>query len=227
MKFRSRALTTTLGTLFVASLTACGGGGGGGDAATAASLKITGTAATGVALANASVAITDTAGASPCVETSITTTQLGSYTCTLKSGETAPFFIVVTDPTGNNAPLVSIATTTPVAGTPLLVNATPLTTAIVAQLNGGDALGVVANKALYVSANFTAAKANVIAQIQAVITAIDPTLTSYDPFTTSITAATSGSTGNTADQVLDVIKISKTTSGGLALSTISDPTPVP
>jgi hypothetical protein len=172
------------------------------------------------------VVISDTAGTSPCVETSITTSQLGSYTCTLKSGETAPFFIVVTDPTGNSTPLVSIATSTPQAGTPLLVNATPLTTAIVAQLNGGDALGVVNKKSLYDSATFELAKANVIAQIQTVVTAIDPKLSHYDPFTTSITAASAGSTGNTADQVLDVIKITKTASGALALATISDPTPI-
>jgi hypothetical protein len=203
-----------------------GCGGGGGSVAQDPVLEITGTAASGAAMANASVAITDTAGNSPCVQTVIVTTALGSYSCTLKAGKTAPFFIVVTDPTGNSAPLVSIATTTPLAGKPLLVNATPLTTAIVAQLNGGDALGVISNKALYVPATFAAAKANVIAQIQAMVSAIDPGLSNYDPFSTSITAATGNSKGNTADQVLDFIKVTKTADGALALSTISDPTPV-
>jgi hypothetical protein len=218
-----------MSAIIAATLAACGGGGGdggGGSTASAPAAQITGTAATGAALANATVAITNTAGTSPCVETTLTTSQLGSYTCTLKSGETAPFFIVVTDPTGNTAPLVSIATTTPLSGTPLLVNATPLTTAIVAQLNGGDALGVVSNKALYVPATFELAKAHVIAQIQDVVSNIDPTLSHYDPFSTSITAANAGTTGNTADQILDVIKITKTASGALALATISDPTPI-
>lgn len=215
----------TLNAILVASLAACGGGGGG-STSTAASAQLTGTAATGSALANANVAISNSSGNSPCTEATITTTQLGSFTCTLKTGEAAPFFIVVTDPTGNTTPLVSIATTTPAAGTPLLVNATPLTTAIVAQLNGGDALGVLSNKSLYVPATFAAAKANVIAQIQSIVSNLDPTLANYDPFTTSITAATAGSTGNTADQVLDFIKITKTASGALALSTIADPTPI-
>lgn len=230
MQVNSQKTCFALGAIVLAALAACGGGGGGGGgdtaAVTPASAQLTGTAATGSALANAPVAISNLAGTSPCTETAITTTALGSYTCTLKSGETAPFFIVVTDPSGNTAPLVSIATTTPAAGTPLLVNATPLTTAIVAQLNGGDALGVVSNKSLYVAQTFADAKANVIAQIRSVVAAIDPTLTNYDPFTTSITAATAGSTGNTADQVLDVIKITRTASGAPALSTISNPTPI-
>ncbi len=213
----------------VVALAACSNNSDSGStpAPTAAPAKIIGTAAIGSALANASVAISDSAGSSPCSEATITTSQLGSFTCTLKSGETAPFFLVVTDPTGNTPPLVSIATSTPPPGTTLVVNVTPLTTAIVAQLNGGDALGVVSNKALYVPATFAAAKANVLAQIQPVVAQIDPTLTNYDPFSTRITAATASSLGNTADLVLDVIKLTKTADGAPALSTVSDPTPVP
>jgi hypothetical protein len=225
MHTRTSKQVFALSALFVATLTACGGGSDGGTPPSPAS-TLTGTAATGAALANAAVAVSNAAGNSPCTEASITTSALGSYTCTLKSGEVAPFFIVVSDPTGNTAPLVSIATSTPVAGTPLLVNATPLTTAIVAQLNNGDALGVVSNKALYVPGSLAAIKANVVAQIKAAVTAIDPALSNYDPFSTSITAATAGSSGNTADQVLDVIKITKTATGALALATIADPTPV-
>ncbi len=207
------------------ALSACGGGGGGGGGSgTTTSSVISGTAATGAALGNAPVTITNLAGSSPCVETGITTTSLGSYSCTLKAGETAPFFIVITDPSGNTTPLVSIATQTPLAGTPLTVNATPLTTAIVAQLNNGDALGVVGNKSLYVAADFASIKANVIAQLKPVTDAIGAA--NYDPFSTSITAATAGQTGNTADHVLDVIKVVTDSSGNLALSTITDPSPI-
>jgi len=209
-----------------AALAACGGGGGSNSPVTTNG-TIAGTAATGTALANAAVSITNLSGNSPCVQASITTSGLGGYTCTVKSGETAPFFIQITDPTGNSGTLVSIAETTPAPGTSILVNATPLTTAIVAQLNGGDALGVVSNKSLYVPATFAAIKSNVIAQLQAVVTAVDPSIANYDPFTTSITAATAGTTGNTADQILDIIKLSTTSTGAPALSTISDPTPVP
>ncbi|MGT2489755.1 hypothetical protein ACU4GD_02375 [Cupriavidus basilensis] len=108
---------------------------------------MTGTAATGAALANANVAITDSAGASPCQEAAVTTSALGTYTCTLKAGEVAPFFVVVTDPTGNTAPLVSVSTVTPAAGAKLTLNATPLTTAIVAQLSAdGNPLTVVSGR---------------------------------------------------------------------------------
>ena len=206
------------------TLAACGGGGGGSSASNTPT--ITGVAATGAALANASVAITNSAGSSPCVETSITTSALGSYTCTLKNGETAPFFVVVTDPTGNAAPLVSVATTTPAAGTPLTVNATPLTTAIVAQLSSdGNALTLV-NSHTINSADLETVKTRVVTQLAQVLTAVGAG-SGYDPFTTSITAATSSSTGNTADLVLDVVKVvTDPSTGKLALSTISDPTPI-
>ena len=228
MAFGLYRLSTLVGCISVALLAGCGGDGDSASApvvAPAATAQFTGTAATGAALGNAAVAVSNTAGGSPCTEAPITTSALGSYTCTLKAGETAPFFIVVTDPTGNNPPMVSIATNTPAAGTPLTVNVTPLTTAIVAQLNGGDALGVVADKTKYVAASLAAIKANVLAQIAAVLSTIGAPA-GYDPFTTSITVTTADQTGNTADQVLDFLKITRTATGQLALSTLADPNPV-
>lgn len=190
--------------------------------------QLVGTAATGAAMANAAVTVTDTSGGSPCVETSISTTDLGSYVCTLKAGERAPFFIVVTDPTGQKAPLVSIATQTPIAGTPLTVNATPLTTAIMAQLDpsgNGDPLAVVASKT-FVAADLAAVTTNVLAQLAPVLSAIGNPA-GYNPFTTSITAATTANTGNTADQLLDIVKIvTDPGTGKLAFSTITNPIPV-
>ncbi|TFZ03532.1 hypothetical protein [Ramlibacter humi] len=217
--FLKLAVSSTAVALFLA---ACGGGGGGSTAASSA--QIVGTAATGAALAFAPVTITNSAGNSPCVETGITTTLTGSYTCTLKSGEQAPFFVVVTDPTGNTGALVSVTTTTPPAGSALTVNATPLTTAIVAQLAGdGNALSVVNARSVDAGA-LKAVTANVVAQLQAVLDRIGVPA-GYDPFATSITAATAGNTGNTADLVLDVVKIVKDSAGKLALATIDDPTP--
>lgn len=175
---------------------------------------------------DAPVTITNSAGASPCVEATITTTALGSYTCTLKAGEVAPFFVVVTDPAGIAAPLVSIATNTPAAGAALTVNATPLTTAIVAQLAAdGNPLSVVDSKTVDAAA-LKAVTDNVVAQLGPVLTSIGAPA-GYDPFSTSITAATAGNTGNTADAVLDVVKVvTDPASGKLALATIDNPTPV-
>ena len=221
----STSTTGTTGTTGTTSTTTTTGGNTGSTSPVIASL-ITGTAATGAAMAFAPVSITNGAGASPCVETSITTDALGSYTCTLKAGETAPFFIVVTDPTGNNGALVSIATTTPAAGTPLTVNATPLTTAIVAQLStDGNALSVVSGKTVDVAALATLT-ANVVAQLSQVLSSIGAP-SDYNPFTTSITAATAGNTGNTADMVLDIVKVvTDPATGQLALTTVDNPTPV-
>ncbi|WP_427914091.1 hypothetical protein ACPWT1_03825 [Ramlibacter sp. MMS24-I3-19] len=175
---------------------------------------------------NARVSITDSSGNSPCAEATITTSALGSYSCTLKSGSAAPFFIVVTDPTGNTPALVSIATSTPAAGAALTVNATPLTTAIVAQLAGdGNAMSVVNAKTVDVTA-LKAVTANVVAQLASVLSSINAPA-NYDPFATSITAATAAGTGNTADQVLDVVKVvTDPGSGKLALTTIDNPTPI-
>lgn len=218
-----------------AVLTIAGCGGGSGSAPSAppgtpstptASASLTGTAATGAALANANVAVTDSSGNSPCQEASITTNALGGYTCTLKAGETAPFFVVVTDPTGNTPALVSVATITPAAGSPLTVNATPLTTAIVAQLaSDGNALSVVNSKTIDAAA-LKAATANVVAQLASVLASIGAPA-GYDPFSTSISAATASTAGNTADQVLDVVKVvTDPATGKLALSTVDNPTPV-
>jgi hypothetical protein len=226
----SYRLSVLSGCIGVALLAGCGGGSDNDNdpdptPGAVVAAQLTGTAAIGAALGNAPVAVTNAAGGSPCTEATITTTPLGSYTCTLKAGETAPFFIVVTDPTGNSPAMVSIASDTPAAGTPLTVNVTPLTTAIVAQLNGGDALGVVADTTRYGAASLAAIKANVLAQIRPVLAAIGVPA-DYDPFTTRITAATADQTGNTADLVLDVLKITRTAIGTLALATLADPTPV-
>jgi hypothetical protein len=223
-----RTVTALASIIFGATalLTACGGGGGGSGATGATSSILTGTAATGAALANAPVTVSNSAGNSPCVETSITTNAFGSYTCTLKSGQSAPFFIVVTDPTGNAAPLVSVATATPTAGTPLTVNATPLTTAILAQLaTDGNPLTLVATHAI-VTADLQDVTAKVVAQLAGVLTSVSAPA-GYNPFSTSITAATSTGTGNTADMILDVVKVvTDPTTGKLALSTVSDPNPI-
>ncbi|MDE2604547.1 MAG: hypothetical protein KGL68_01360 [Burkholderiales bacterium] len=234
MRSASKSLLALCAGLSVV-LGGCGGGGSSGTATTpttstppaaSAVAQLTGTAATGAALANSPVTITNAAGNSPCVETSVTTSALGSYSCTLKAGETAPFFIVVTDPTGDKPPLVSVSTTTPPAGSALTLNVTPLTTAIVAQLvSPADALAVV-NSRTVDATQLAAVTSNVVAQLQPVLGAIGVPA-GYDPFTTSITAGTPDAAGNTADLVLDVVKvIADPATGQPAITTVDNPTPV-
>ncbi|WP_416050149.1 hypothetical protein [Cupriavidus basilensis] len=233
MKLQLQTFGVALSGAALLALAACGGGGSDstssgstGDKPVLAAAAVTGTAATGAALANANVAITDSAGASPCQEAAITTGALGTYTCTLKTGEVAPFFVVVTDPTGNTAPLVSVSTVTPAAGAKLTINATPLTTAIVAQLAAdGNPLTFVSGKTVDAAA-LQKVTANVVAQLASVLAAIGAPA-NYDPFSTAITAATAAGVGNTADQVLDIVKVvTDPATGKLALATVDNPTPV-
>ena len=219
----------------LAALSACGGNSGSyvdnGGTTPALVATFSGTAATGKALAGASVKMTNPGGSPACVETPITTAPDGTFSCTLKSGVTAPIFVVVTDPLGNTTPLVSIATKTPASGSTGQINVTPLTTAIVGQLNGGDAQGVVDNAAAFNAASAAALntiKTNVVTQIQNVLNAIDSNaLLNYDPFSTPITATTLARTGNAADRVLEVIQVVKTETGEPAFATVSEPAPIP
>ena len=222
--FRSGYLKPSLSAALAVLLAACGSSSNnpGSTSASAGASTISGTAATGSALANANVSVTDAAGNSPCVETGITTSALGVYTCTLKPGEAAPFVVVVADPSGNTQPLVSVTTTTPAAGTPLTLNATPLTTAIVTQLTGGNPLSIV-GKPVDATALQTITS-NVVAQLGPVLSAIG--LTNYNPFSTAIAAASATTQGSTSDQLLDIVKVTTSGSGTLQLSTVGG-APVP
>lgn len=219
MSLLSRSKLYVAGLTAAVALGACGGSPGD------PSFTLSGTVATGAAVAHAVVTIKGSTGNSSCTETAISSGVDGSYTCTLKAGEAAPFFIVATDPSGNTAPLVSIATQMPEAGTSSVVNVTTLTTAIVGQLNGGDALGVVAKPGLYVAADLELIKQNVAAQLKSLVNRVDANMVNYDPFSTPIKASTASATGNNADQILDAIKITLTSDGKAAIATISDPTP--
>ncbi|MEP7301877.1 MAG: hypothetical protein ABI699_10145 [Caldimonas sp.] len=217
-----------LGLAAAALLAGCGGGGSDPaplPPAVPPASVLQGTAATGAALANAQVSIVDGAGAGACQEASLVTSGTGSFTCTLKAGESAPFFVSVTDPSGTVAPMVSVTTQTPTPGTPLVVNATPLTTAILAQLAADhDALGIFNAHAVDAAA-LALTTSRVIAQLQPVLIAIGAPA-GYDPFTTRITAASTAGAGNTVDLVLDVVKVGTDSTGNLTLGTIDNPSGV-
>ena len=183
---------------------------------------VIGTAAVGAALSNANVAVTDSAGANVCAESQVVTTATGTFTCTLLTGKTAPFLVVVTDPLGAYPPMVSVALTTPAAGTSLVSNATPLTTAIVAQLApGGDPLALVTNPSLIDAATLSAITAKVMSQLAPVLTALGAP-SNYDPFSTQLIASTSSQTGNTADNIIETLRFS-TANGVPVVSTIDNP----
>ncbi len=101
--------------LFSIAIAACGGGGGSSGTAT---ITVSGTAAKGLAIANASVIIMDTAGK----KATATTLANGSYSANV-TGMTAPFLIQVPNPTGGFLYSVAAASGT--------INITPLTDLIV------------------------------------------------------------------------------------------------
>jgi hypothetical protein len=165
-----------------------------------------GTAAVGAALANANVSVTDLAGSPVCAEARVVTTGTGDFECTVLAGRTAPFVVVVTEPFGAYPPMVSIVPVAPAAGSTLVANATPLTTAIVGQLSpSGNALDVVGDPALIDLAALSRITANVMTQIAPVLSALNAA-PAYDPFTTPIVAATPTRAGNTADLVVELLR---------------------
>jgi hypothetical protein len=183
---------------------------------------IQGTAAVGAALANATVQVTDRAKNPACYESPIYTDGLGSFTCTVRPGLAAPLLVVVRDAFQAYAPIVSIVDSLPPAGSVLVTNATPLTTAIVSQLApNGNALALVSDPSLIDLAKLAAIKANVLAQLQAVLAAIGAPA-GYDPFTTPIVAATPNQPGNTADHILEMLRFSTVNSVN-RIGTIDNP----
>jgi hypothetical protein len=191
-----------------AVLVACGGGGGGADSGSPpASSALTGTAAIGAALANGTVQVTDRTGASACTNTQITTDAEGSYRCVLGTAAQAPFVIVVTDPDGLVNPMISVLASGPAPGGQAVANVTPLTTAIVAQLDPGkDPFALVGNPAAVAAidaATLDTIKANVVTQLAAVLADAGVDVTTFDPITSPFT----GGSGTGADKMLDQVRV--------------------
>lgn len=122
-----------------ATLAACGGGGGGttsgGVAPPAATVTLTGVAATGAAFTGAVITVIDSRGQT--VGTSQPVGDTGGYSITLSAGAVAPFVLVATrtDANGASETLVSVV---PSAST-TTANITPITTLIASRLSpNGD-----------------------------------------------------------------------------------------
>lgn len=183
--------------------------------------RIDGVAAVGAALANANVLVTDTTGTNACAQGSIVTSGTGAFSCSVLAGRSAPFVITVSDPSGAYPPMVSVATTMPEGGTTLVANVTPLTTAIAAQLApNGDPLSLRANPALVDAAALATVTSQVLRQLAQVLSAIGAPA-DYNPFTTQIVAGSLTQGGNTADQVIEVLRFT-TVNGVTYVSTVDN-----
>ncbi len=203
----------------VLALAACGGGDGGGGTTTtppvvtpAAPLTVSGTAATGAAIAGGLVAIKCNGGS----ETA-TTGADGNYSKTLATGA-LPCVLQVTATDGTV--LHSLATG---SGSTATANITPVSELVLAQLSGGAAANY------YAGFNASAAAALTPAQASAAVTAVVATLQAAgidlaaagNVLTGPLVAATGSTAGNALDQALDSLK-AKLASSGTTLAALAE-----
>ena len=189
-----------LAAIQAALLSACGGGGdsatpaGGGEAAPA-SLTLSGTAATGAAIAGGAIDVKCASGSG-----STTTIADGSYTISI-SGATLPCVMHVTS---GSLDLYSLAEAG--SGSAVRANITPLSQLVAAQVAGGDPANLFANFDASAQTLLTATKvAQAISSVTAALSsAID--LASIDPLKDPLVAASAGTSGNALDQKLDALK---------------------
>ena len=227
MNLKLKRISTALAGASLITLAGCGGGGGGGAGGPAAPVASTlcGTVATGAAIANAAVAITDSNGTAACSNAPIQATATGTYSCTLNAGAAAPLVIVATDPAGVADPLVSLVSETPAAGTTTTANVTPLTNAVAAMLapNRNPLALVPADAASDAEratrkADLIAAAGNLASQVKALIAQLQNVLTqagitdtaNFNPFTTPFVARSAGVVGGAGDKLLDIVNIELT-----------------
>lgn len=124
-----RAIKYLSAFFFSIALASCGGGGGGATSS-ANPTTVTGTVATGRPLGNAQIILTDTNG----VSRTATSSASGSYTIGV-TGLTAPFVVRATGLQGAlSVSMVSVKDAVVTSSTNV-INITPLTTAIAAQLS--------------------------------------------------------------------------------------------
>lgn len=189
-----------LSALALASLVACGGGGGGDAASTGVTLK--GYAATGVALASASVDIKCAQG------TGTATTNASGYYETTLANAVLPCVLKVTNNVAgsNNVTLFSVA-----AGSgsgAVVANITPLTQLVVANATGNDPAAFFASfngeqLATISSSNLSSAITKVADELKPIVD-----ISNTNPLTGSLTPATSNSSPNNDphDLLLEQIK---------------------
>jgi hypothetical protein len=214
----SYRLAALLTCTALASGVLIGCGGGGSSTAGNTDAIISGVAAVGAPLANATIVVKDANNES----VTATADANGSYTANV-SGKTAPFMIKATGVVaGVSTSYYSALETAPKSGETLTANVTPLTHAIVAQSSSGDPATVFAdvkaNKAGIDATKVQAAKAKLLAALNDYIVALGGTANA-DPVTTKFNANSS----DALDKVLDLIKINTqvTTTNGTTTANVS------
>lgn len=192
---------TLLASAVAILVSACGGGSG--DTAPASSVTLSGNAATGLAMAGASVQIKCATGTA-----TATTIASGFYTSTL-SNAALPCVLKVTSADGQTT-LHSVAAGS--GGGTVVANLTPLTELVVAQAAGQTPEAFFNNFSSAQSATVSATSLE--AAITRVATALNSSVAidTLNPLTATLVPATAASptTGNAYDQLLDQLATSIT-----------------
>lgn len=203
MKFERIAKTAVAGAAVLLIAACGGGGGGGGGSATTPAVKLSGTAATGLALADSAVEVKCAQG-----DGTATTDANGAYTLTLV-GAALPCIVKVTGTAGGVTVTLHSVTEAGTAdadgNTAAVANVTPLTEIIVAQLTAAlpaDLFAAFGSGEQITTEKLAAATTAVLAALKDA-TGID--LGAIDPFKTELVAATSSApdAGNAYDKLLD------------------------
>ena len=176
----------------LALLAACGGGGGG----NVSSLQISGTAATGAAIANGNVEVKCQSGTG-----TATTSATGSYSVSVASG-VQPCILRVTDP------ITQIQLHSIIEAGANTANITPATDLVVANALGESPSTAFSNfsssqQQKITSANLTTAVTRVQTATAALGTSAD--MSGVDIMKGTLQAATSDAAGNAADQKIDAL----------------------
>lgn len=222
----TKIVRLTVCASLVAVLAACGGGGSGaasgtsssGSSGTTTASTMTGTAAIGNALANATVTVTDANGKT----VTATSGANGAYSVSI-SGLTAPFVIMAADPSSASGNLYSVvASATTSNGAAVIANVTPLTTAIAALLTAGGNPGTLTQSggaSAVTSSAVSAAVAKLNAALATILTANGLSAASFDPIGAAFTPNQMG-----ADAVIDSVKVTPSVTGtGLQLASLAAP----
>ncbi|WP_066740631.1 hypothetical protein [Cupriavidus sp. D384] len=191
---KSRLLLTGLTAV---ALTACGGGGGGESAPAVTTTKISGTAAVGAALPNATVLAKCATGSG-----SATTAANGTFTVSIDNA-VRPCVLSVPATAADGTPMTLHSVVEAGTGTAPLANITPLTELIVAALASGDTNAFFANFDGTAQARLT--PANVTTALVSLATTLKPVidLSNVDPIKAPLVAANGANAGNALDQLLD------------------------
>lgn len=189
---KSKLILTGLTGLTVAVLAACGGGGGD-STKTVSSTKVSGTAATGAALAGATVTAKCASGSG-----SATTAADGTFTINIENAQ-RPCVLSVTTPDGTTLHSVVEAG----SENSVVANVTPFTELITAALAQGSTNTFFEQFDANAQARLTSG--NLATSTETVRTTLSGLvdLTGFDPLKGALVAANNGKTGNALDQLLD------------------------